>query len=309
MKTLLAAAVALLSTIASAQVAVTAFDTINVEPNQARALTAVCAAAYGQASGQPVVTPINDEALTALPPGERVELHLIGLDGARHRRVLVRAVRLAANGQVEHEATMDALSLEDSPTVCARLATALVNKQKVEETQGRTTVTAAESTKVTRRVGLSRSFGVKTGFTGAVAFSGEALAPMGSLAFDARLESDQWFTQLGAGFLIPAVTGAGQQGYGGVSLDLGVNRYFGDDFAPYLGLGVQPRLVFSGSIFNLVPYVQAGMTFSRKAGVRFNVEARVGQNVLPSVTTYDANYVRASGVLPTEFTVNAGVGF
>ena len=40
MKTLFAAAVALAASVASAQVAVTSFDAINVEPNQARALTA-----------------------------------------------------------------------------------------------------------------------------------------------------------------------------------------------------------------------------------------------------------------------------
>ncbi|MFZ5438975.1 MAG: hypothetical protein ACOZQL_03145 [Myxococcota bacterium] len=305
MKTLLAAVAVLVASVASAQVAVTTPDPINVDPQQARALAAVCASAYSQASGQPVATPTTAEQLAALPPGERVELQLIGLDGARQRRVLVRAQRKTADGRVEHEAMLEALSLEDAPTVCERLAVALVNKQSVEDTQTRKNVTAAEAmANRRRRVGSNKSFGVKTGFTGAVA-QDVVVAPMGSLLFDARIEGERFFTQLGAGFLIPAVTG-GATGYGGLTLDMGAGYYLVDgDFAPYLGLGVQPRLVFSGSVFNLVPYVQLGFTTSRKAGVRFNVEARVGQNVLPALNGFGLT----GGTLPTEFTLNLGLGF
>lgn len=298
MKTLIAAA-ALVGSIASAQISVTSPDPINVDANQARAITAVCAAAYSQASGQPVITPTADQ-LATLPPGERVELQLIGLDGVRTRRVMVRAQRKAADGSIVHEATLDALSLEDAPTVCARLSTALINKERIDDTQTRTTVTAAEEKARRRRTGANKSFGVKTGFTGAVA-ANTALAPMGSIGFDARIEGERFFTQLGIGALIPAVTGAAS-GYGGITLDMGAGYYLTDtDFAPYVGLGVQPRLVFGGSIINFVPYAQVGATVSRKSGVRFNIDGRVGQNVLPTIT--------GSAVLPTEFTLNVGVGF
>lgn len=298
MKTLITAAAVLVASAASAQVAVTTAEAINVEPNQARAITAVCAAAYSQASGQPVTTPLNDQSLT----GERVELQLIGLDGARSRRILVRAQRRAADGAVVHEATLDALSMEDTPVVCQRLATSLVTRRPVADSQEFATVTAAEATSRRRRVGTNKSFGVKSGFTGAVATNAQ-LSPMGTIAFDARIEGERFFTMLGVGALIPAPT-ISTQSYGGVTLDMGGGYYFTDtDFAPYVGIGVQPRIIFGGSIINFVPYAQVGITTSRKSGVRFNLDGRVGQNMLPVAG------VDVGGIRPTEFSLNVGVGF
>lgn len=305
MNALLAAAT-VFAQLATAQVAVTAPDPINVDPNAARALSAVCATAWTDASGQPAIAP-TEEALAAMPAGERVELRVIGLDSAKQRRMIVNAAKKTADGRVEHQVTIEATGLEDAPTVCARLAEALVHHQTIEATQGRTTVTIAESTRKTRRVSnLNKSFGVKTGFTGAFSSSGD-ISPMGSLAFDVRLGGDRWFAVLGAGFLIPAqMFSATATSYGGIGFDLGANYYLTDtDFAPYVGGGVMPRLVFSGSVFNLAPYLQVGATISRKSGVHLNVDARVAQNVLPTNT----NFSTGAGVFPTEVSVNLGVGF
>lgn len=299
MKTRIAAAAVLVATVASAQVAVTTAEAINIEPNQARAFTAVCAAAYSQASGQPVTTPAVDQPVA----GERVELQLIGLDGTRSRRIVVRAQKKNADNSIAYEATLDALSMEDAPVVCQRLATSLVNRQPVADTQDLNTVTALEAKARRRRTGTVKSFGFKTGFTGAVASNAE-LSPMGTIAFDARIEGDHFFTQLGVGALIPAPLSTTATNYGGVLLDMGGGYYFTNtDFAPYVALGVQPRIIFGGSIINFVPYAQVGFTSSRKAGVRFNVDGRVGQNLLP-VAGQDGLAVR-----PTEFSLNVGVGF
>ncbi|MGV3622490.1 MAG: hypothetical protein ACO1OB_16850 [Archangium sp.] len=298
MKTLITAAAVLVASVASAQVAVTTAEAINVEPNQARAFTAVCAAAYSQASGQPVTTPVDQPVA-----GERVELQLIGLDGTRSRRILVRAQKKNADDSIAYEASLDALSMEDAPVVCERLANSLVNRVPVDQTQDMNNVTAVEAKARRRRTGTVKSFGLKTGFMGAVA-SNATLSPMGTIAFDARIEGDHFFTQLGVGALIPAPIAMGDTSYGGVTLDMGAGYYFTNtDFAPYVALGLQPRIIFGGSIINFVPYAQVGFTTSRKSGVRFNVDGRVGQNLLP-VSNPDGNAVR-----PTEFSLNVGVGF
>lgn len=300
MHRLLSTLFACTASLASAQVTVVTPDPINVDAAHARAVRAVCAQAWQRVSGQRA----TEADLTPELPAPRVELHLIGLDGAKHQRLIVRAVQLGAEGTSQGEATLDALSLEDAPVVCERLARALIEHVAIEDTQTRTTVTTAESVRKARRVSSNKSFGVRTGFLGAFA-AGTSLAPLGTLAFDARIEGERWFAALGAGVLIPAVFSGGQQGYGGLALDLGAGYYLLDgDFAPHVALGVQPRLVFSGSVFNLAPWVQVGLTASRKAGVRFNVDARVTQNVLPTV--YSA---AATAVLPTEVGLFVGVGF
>ena len=183
--------------------------------------------------------------------------------------------------------------------VCGRLATALAQKQPIEETQSYRTVTGSEATRRTSRLPSNRSFGLKTGVIAPVA-SNDRLAAMGALGFDVRLENERWFYELGLGFMIPAMT-PDVDGYGGFAVDLGANYYVTDtDFAPYVGVGVQPRLVFSsGSGFNLVPFAQLGATLSRKSSVRLFADVRVGQNVLPAV----------AGVYPTEFNVTLGLGF
>lgn len=302
MKTLLTAVATLVANIASAQVAVVSHP-INLEAEKAAAITAVCAQAYHEVSNQNVFTVADAESAKAQGAAEIVELNFIGLDGARTRKILVNGVRKTMQGEVVHSASIDALSMEDAPTVCGRLATALVRKQTIEETQTRTTVTEAEAQKRSKRLASTHSLGVKTGVT--VPFSpGVAMAPMGSIGFDARFENERWFYELGVGLLIPVGT-ANAQGYGGVSADLGASYFLTDtDFAPYVGLGLQPRLAISSSPFNLVPYAQLGATLSRKNTMRLYAEARVGQNVLPI-----SSAVNTPGTHPTEFTFNVGLGF
>lgn len=309
MKTILAALIAFVTLVvpsasmASPQVAVVAPNPINLEPGQAQAFAAICAQAYGAASGQEVLAPPAAQPASASGAAEVVELSLIGLEGRKAKKILVNARRTGAQGQLIHTAALEALSLEDAPVVCQRLATALVNKTSVQETLTHATVTEAEATKKGRRLSSNRSLGVKTGVTMPVT-TDASTAPMGAIGFDGRFEFERWFAQVGLGLLIPAVTTPGQRAYGGLSAELGASYYLTDtDFAPYVGAGIQPRLVFSGSVFNLVPYVQVGATISRKSSVRFYIDGRVGQNVLPAITT------SGTGIYPTEFSLSLGVGF
>lgn len=303
----LSSAIALLAlsgSTAFGQVAVVASNPINVESGQAQAFAAVCAEAYRSASGQEVTIAVDVEAAKAQLVSEIIELNLIGLDGRRTRKILVNGKRRTPEGALVHAASIEAHSMEDAPTVCERLATALVRKEPVEATLTRTTVTEAESRKKTHRLYSNRSLGVKTGL--AIPFAQTPTAPMGFIAFDGRFEGQRWFAQVGAGVLVPAASSQ-TPGYGGFTADLGANYYFTDtDFAPYIGAGLQPRLVFTGSFFNLVPYAQLGATFSRTSGVRFNLDLRVGQNVLPALNT---SFTGSTPVYPTELSAHLGIGF
>ena len=300
MKTLLAAVV-LVASGASAQVAVLPPRVVNFEPERAQALATVCAQAYEQASGQSLV-PAAD--MDTLPKGvtEVLDLSLVGLDGARTFKILISGARKTPQGQLVYAATIEALSLDEAPMVCARLADALVRKEPIEVGQTHSTVTKAEASKRSRRQSSTHAIGLKAGMTAPFAYRAQ-LAPIGSLGFDMRFEVDRWLYEVALGFMIPGMTPgtpAGIEGYGGIWVDLGASYYLTDtDFAPYVGGGLEPRLVFSGSGFNMLPYVQVGATFSRKSSVRVYAEARVGQNVLPVL----------SSIYPTEVSLNLGLGF
>lgn len=302
MRQALLATLALFSTASLAQVTLVAPHPINVEPAQVSALLAVCAQAYAQVSGQRVTVTEGSAAPFAT---ETIELNVVGIG----RTTLLSAIRKSAMGEPIHEANIEASTLDDAPVVCERLAVALVNKVSVQASRTHATVTDVESRKTARRLRSNRSLGAKVGLLVPVA-DGENLSLMGTVGFNAHFESGRWLHQLGAGLLIPAATPASRS-YGGIGVEIGTNYLLTDtDFAPYVGAGLHPRLVFSGSVFNLVPYAQVGTLFSRSSSTRFFAELRVGQNVFPSLSqTAAPGLTNAAPVYPTELNFTVGLGF
>lgn len=302
MKNALLAALALFSTVSVAQVTWVAPNAINVEPTQVSALLAVCARAYTRVSGQDVIVADGREAPSST---ETIELNVVGLG----KTTLLSALRKSASGERIHQVSIEASTFEDGPVVCERLALALVNKTSVEETRTHATVTDAESRKRARRLRSNHSLGAKVGLIIPLA-NGEDLSPIGTVGFNVHFESGQWLHQLGAGLLIPAAM-TSTRSYGGVGVELGTNYILTNtDFAPYVGAGLQPRLVFSGSVFNLVPYAQIGALLSRSSSTRFFAELRVGQNVFPALSpTAVPGAANGAAVYPTELSFNVGLGF
>jgi hypothetical protein len=318
-KSYFAVAAAVMS--ASAAAAPTAMfipKAINLDPVQLEAFGAVCAMRYAAVSQSPVLTPAESQAAVGpngsltdaaktLDVSELVELTLVNLSTQSARgRLLISAVRRSAEGAELFRADITAASLDDAVPACERLALALTQRIAPRDALNRRNVTAAEAhLGRPNRVGSEKVIGVKTSF--GIPVSGEGqLNPLASVAFDMRLEQERYFIEFGAGILLSANLNGSSSSYGGINVEIGASYYLTDgDTAPYLGGGVQPRLVFSGSILGIAPYAQLGVMFSRQASTRLYLDARVSQNLLP-VTN---NGSTGQGLYPTEIVGQLGIGW
>ena len=97
--------------------------------------------------------------------------------------------------------------------------------------------------------------------------------PAMSLGFDGRFERERYFIEVGAGFIVPStLIGSSSNStvsVGGIFLNGGVSFYLTDgDIAPYAGLGIEPRIVFSSSPIALAPYVQVGVMLWRQTAAK-----------------------------------------
>ncbi len=292
---------------------------INVTPAQSQAVAAVCAIEYAKASGSTVIEPEKAQAAftpaasvvdvaQALNAQEVVELNLVSLaTDDQPGRLMVNAVRRDARGSELFHADLTAASLDDAVPVCQRLSEALVHKSDPVSLVDRHSVTSFEATASAQpnRLGPEAILGVKTIFAMPLASTG--VNPIGGVAFDARFEFERFFFEVGGGILIPAVVSSSNATYGGLTSEIGASYYLAEtDTAPYVGGGLQPRIVFSGSVFNLAPYAQVGVMFSRKSSTRFYVDARVSQNLLPVTSTYGLS---GGSVYPTELALQLGIGW
>ncbi len=299
------------------QVAVYIGKAINVTPAQAEAVAAVCALEYGKASGATVIDPTKAqravtpaasvvEVAEALNASELVELTLVSLATAdQPGRLMVNAVRRDAQGREIFHADLTAGSFDDAAPVCQRLAEALTSKSDPVTLADRHNITSfeARTSNEPTRIGTEKVLGVRTGI--AMALASSEMNPVGNIAFDARFEFDRFFLEVGAGILIPAVVNSSSSNYGGIGAEIGASYYLVDsDFAPYIGAGLQPRLIFGGSIFNLAPYAQVGLMLSRKASTRLYADFRVSQNVLP--VAFNGT---GGSLLPTELALQVGIGW
>jgi hypothetical protein len=286
---------------------------INVDQGQVDSLGAVCALQYARVSLSEVRSPAESqaavgpggsllEAAKSLKATELVELTVVNLATRRAPgRMLVSAVRRSVEGAELYRADVTADSLEDAMPACERLALSLTRKVAIAATLDRHNVTSAEahSSRRPNRLGNETIIGVKTSFGVPVATITQ-VNPIAGLAFDIRLDRERYFIELGAGVLIPAMVSTQAASYGGLGLEVGASYYLSDaDISAYVGGGLQPRLIFSGSVVNFAPYAQLGVMFWRQSSTRLYVDLRVSQNVLPV----------GEGLYPTEIVGQVGLGW
>ncbi|HEX6766002.1 MAG TPA: hypothetical protein VF103_11005 [Polyangiaceae bacterium] len=312
---------------ALAAVMVLPVEATNLEPGEADAIGHMVASSYQLAVKDNVIAPGEvQKALdeTGSYPAAAQKLgatEYLYVSAVRlNQRIVITGARYSRDGKLLFSERVSATTLDDAEPGSERLARALVAHQTPLEARTIDNVMMTEKTPP-NRVGSQKVAGFKGGFTYPVGWH-DSLAPMMSASFDLRLESEKHFIEFGLGFTVPA--GDYDYMYGGLFGDIGGNLYLlHESTAPYVGIGVMPRLM-GENIANLAIYGQGGVMFFREGATRLYVEARVAQNLLPvtfgggiPTDTYDSatgTYVPGPAVekksfYPTEFSLNIGMGF
>jgi hypothetical protein len=294
---LAALAAALLAGAASAaDVAVFPPQVVNLSPGQGEAIGTVLAQAYAHASNTDVLGPsqtssaVTDpnhlqDAAAKLGVAEYIETSAVGLvsNEPGGSRIVIHATRRSQSGQAIFRAELTATSMGDVEIVAQRLARALFQRLPAEETIDIHSVTAKEAGPENRT--FSRKLtGPKVGVIFPVS-AHKSYDPMVALSWSTRLEGGSYFVEFATGIALPCATeqnGYDSQGIGHLWADVGGSLFLSNSpVAPYLGLGISPRLIVSnGATVNIAPYAQAGILMARTSSVHLFVEFRAAQNLL-----------------------------
>ncbi|MBN1577732.1 MAG: hypothetical protein JW913_14325 [Chitinispirillaceae bacterium] len=234
-------------------------------------------------------------------------------------KTVVTAIRKDASGNTIHKAELTLVTYGDIEEASDRFATALYKKITVEE--------ARSLTNITRREGMGHNklfaeklTGVKVGGYYPAVKEGTMIG-FAAIGFDMRMESQRFFIEFGAGGRIPGadIIDDTKRKYGGMYMEVGGSYIFNpaSPLGVYAGLGVIPFLNFFHEMeMGVAPYLQSGITFPRNSKVRFFIDVRIAQNVLPITTetnTFSSLFYDESSVVkvcrPFEIGMNMGIGW
>jgi hypothetical protein len=303
-------------------------ETSNLSPSDALAVGELLAQSYASVSHQAVLSPTRTQDTVAKSPSYEAAAATLGVAEyvristlAVGRLIVVTATRYQADGTSLYQSKMTAQAVEDIPAISDRMAKSLFYRVDDEEVRTRHNVTMTEA-RVENRRATEKVIGIKTGLY--VPFAKDAdYAPHVSVQFDMRFEMDRFFLEFGAGIILPTKlddddycydpeTGADctsndRDGHlAAFTAELGGSYFLTDgNIAPYIGVGLIPRLLLSGNndLASMAGYGQVGLMLPRDSSTRFYVDARVAQ------TFIEAELDNGRGVLPTELTLHLGVGW
>lgn len=302
-------------------------EVTNVEPGEGEAVVAVVADAYANASGQQVTIVKADEGTAPGNYPERAQSlggqeYLVVRVVRLEQKVRVRVSRHRADGTVLSSESMTAVSLDDMEPVAERLALALSKGTTTDETRNHRNVTGRE-TQAKNRMFNEKIIGIKAQLDMPFA-KGVDIAPPVALGVDFKLETDSYFLEFGAGFMIPTPAKDNQAQLGGLVSEIGASMYLTDDeVSLYAGAGALPRILIAeggGGGANVALYGQFGAMFARSSSSRFYTDLRVAQNVtrvplqidtgnIDPTDPFNGNLYEDHTAYPTELILEFGIGW
>jgi len=309
----------------AAEVAVFPVQGTNLTDGELAAIGSLLASAYAMQSSKPVLGPEDVVPSLLRTASERDTAQELGLTEYIH----VEAVRLTSritlhaslrnkHGTDLFQVRVTALSLDDMEVVSERVAAALWRRTPIENTRSIDNITGKEG-RAPNRLFLEKIFGARFAMVLPVANHLDPQATM-LIGFDARLEQHDYFFELGAGLLVPNEVDH-KRSISGLVGQLGGSYYLSHtSISPYVGAGLSPRIFF-GMYEGVGMAVNAhvGLMFMRESSTRIYLEFQIDQNLIsasPESSYYYDNFSSASGnsvvrrnVLPTEFSLAAGLGF
>ncbi len=301
-------------------------ETSNLNPSDNLAIGELLAQAYAGESRAAVITPSSthdavanstsyEQAAKSLGVKEYVRISTLAVG----RLTVITATRYRADGTHVYQSKMTANSMEDVPAISDRMAKALYHRVNDEEVRTRNNVVQSE-TRVKPRRASEKVIGFKTGIYFPIAKDASYTPHIGA-QFDMRFEMDRFFLEFAAGLVIPgSASRCGYDDYDGtydcrgkrgtisaLTSEIGGSYFLTDgNFAPYIGVGIIPRILLNGysdDIASMSAYGQLGFTVPRDASTRFYADARVAQGLTVS------HLPNGNEVRPTEFTLHVGVGW
>jgi hypothetical protein len=295
----------------------------NLSEGELAAIGSLLASSYATQVHKPVLGPNDVIPVLVRTQSERDTAQELGLSEYVH----VEAVRLTSkialhatlrdkHGNDLFQVRTTAMSLDDMEVVADRLAVALSQRTDFGNTRTIDTVTGKE-TRGRNRLFLEKVLGARFALVLPVA---NHLDPQPTLLlqFDARLEQKDYFLELALGFLVPN-QGDTTRSVAGIFGQLGASYYLTHtSVSPYIGAGISPRVflgMYTGAGVALNGHL--GLMFMRESSTRIYLEFQVDQNLIeakPSSSydynsSFEATRAPLQGVLPTEFSVAAGMGF
>lgn len=307
--------------------------------------------AYADARGDRVLLTRTDAASVPLadPGAEARRLgasEYVSLSMSRTPEgILVRAARYEVSGDVLSVAKVVVPPGTDGATAMSQLARALVDEKTVagapagsprvqepkvrpakeeeeDEDEGEEPAVATPSPGPSSEVKRYETvLGPKMGVFGAWA-DGYSFAPMMTLGFDAKIEQDGYFIEVGGGATIPAAnTNGAAISMGGAYVEMGAAAYLGGgDVGPYVGGGILPRIwgasgPYGGGAFaNIAGYGQFGVMFLRTRSMRVYFDGRAALSITEVAVPGGYNAVTGElrpgiGLHPLEFGAEFGIGW
>ncbi|MBD3419493.1 MAG: hypothetical protein GF398_05175 [Chitinivibrionales bacterium] len=265
----------------------------NLSRKEGDAIGAVMKQEYGKHAEKHVIGPresqaaleehANDftSAAKSLQAAEYIELHAVALS----EKILIEGVRMNQDGRIIHRTQMTAVTLDDLPDVCNRMAQSLINKTAHRKHIDLDNVTTIE-TRGQNRLFTETVSGVKIAMF-YVHNKKKDFHDLLNIGYDMKLDSRNFFMEFAAGALFPAdmtsVFNSGTYSYGGVQFEVGGAYYLQSHayVSPYLGGGVSPRILFEPGGVTVAPYLQLGVMFMRVASTKFYFDIKVAQNAFP----------------------------
>jgi hypothetical protein len=296
----------------------------NLNEGDNAAIGGLIASALAVQTSRPVLGPKELAASLAQTQSERDSATALGVDEYVHVEAIRLSSRIALQaslcnkyGSVLYQVKTTALSLDDMEVVAERLAASLLRRTELPNTRTIDNVMGKE-TRAPNRMFLEKIFGARVAFVLPVASHLES-SPTLQVAFDARLEQTDYFVEAGVGFFVSNSI-AERGSLSGMFAQLGASYYLTHtSVSPYLGAGFSPRVFADGySGVGLTANAHAGLMFMRESSTRVYLELQIDQNLIkvkvnPTVSYDYTNMMTTTttqrGIMPTEFSFAAGLGF
>jgi hypothetical protein len=309
---------------AAADSAVFPVQGTNLSEGEMAAIGSLLASSYAAQTHKQVLGPNDLMPVLIRTQSERATAAELGLREYIHVEAVRLTSKISLHATLRNQSGSDlfqvkttAMSLDDMEVVADRIAAALFQRTELGNTRTIDNVTGKEA-RGANRLFLEKVIGARFAFVMPIGDHLDA-EPTLLLQFDARLEQQDYFLELGLGFLVPNAndnlrTIAGMVG------QLGASYYLShSSVSPYIGAGISPRVflgVYSGA--GVAVNAHLGLMFMRESSTRIYLEFRVDQNLIEAKPTSTYDYYDSSGanrgplltgVLPTEFSLAAGMGF